>query len=171
MNVVFLDYDGVVNTPRWYKRKDEDGIEKNDIKYNWPSDGKVNDEDSVQWVSEFCEKYDYKIVVSSTWRTNKNYVLCLKNAGLRDGIEVVGRTPGSYRDDRSEEIREYLSKNEVKNYLIFDDEDFFFYDKELHEHLVLCNPDYGFKLPEYLKAARLHEHFANKDIISDEQGK
>lgn len=54
MNVLFLDYDGVVNTPMW----DDDGKR---CTFNFPSDNKVNNFQCVQWVSEFCQRYDYKI--------------------------------------------------------------------------------------------------------------
>ncbi len=86
MNVLFLDYDGVVNTPMW----DETG-EK--CTYNFPQDNKVNNFQCVQWVSEFCQKYGYSIVVSSSWRNRENYRECLLNGGLRDGIEILGKTP------------------------------------------------------------------------------
>lgn len=57
MNVVFLDYDGVVNTPML----GDDGIEC----CCYPDDNKVNNVQAVQLVSDFCLKYDYSIVVSS----------------------------------------------------------------------------------------------------------
>lgn len=40
----------------------------------------------------FCLKYNYSIVVTSTWRFDKNYKECLINVGLRPGIEILGRT-------------------------------------------------------------------------------
>ena len=61
--VLFLDYDGVVNTPMWN--------EKGTIcRYNMPKDGKVNNFQAVQWISEFCQKFHFQIVVTSTWRTH-----------------------------------------------------------------------------------------------------
>ena len=56
LNVVFLDYDGVVNTPMWELR---DGKWK--YRHHQTYDGKVNNQQAVQWVSEFCEKYGYDI--------------------------------------------------------------------------------------------------------------
>lgn len=61
--VIFLDYDGVVNIPKWENRNG-----KWHCRYSNVLDGKVNDEQAVQWVSEFCQKYGFGIVVSSTWR-------------------------------------------------------------------------------------------------------
>ena len=163
MNVVFLDYDGVVNTPRWVTKTDENGVTKRHVKYNWPSDEKVNDEDAVQWVCEFCEKFDYKIVISSTWRRYKNYVSCLKNAGLRENIEVIGKTTFYGDGDREREISSYLGAHpEIDNYIIFDDEDFFV-GSNLHDHLVLCDPCHGFKCTEFEKAANLHDKFEREN--------
>ena len=74
MNVVFLDYDGVVNTPLW----DSEGKY---CTYGFPEDNKVNNFQCVQWVSEFCQKFRYSIVVTSTWRFESNYKECLINGG------------------------------------------------------------------------------------------
>lgn len=156
MNVIFLDYDGVVNIAMW------DAAGKH-CKYNFPSDNKVNNYQAVQWVSEFCQKYNYDIVVSSSWRNHSNYRECLINGGLRDGIVILGKTGEIFDGTRGDEIREYLNKHpEIENYLIFDDEDDF--DEELHGHFVLCDPDVGFNLEKYCIAARLHEYFNNKKL-------
>lgn len=45
--VIFLDYDGVVNTPMW----DTDGKH---CSYAHPGDNKVNNFQAVQWLSEAC---------------------------------------------------------------------------------------------------------------------
>lgn len=155
MNVVFLDYDGVVNVPTWIKKGD-----KWVCQFNFPSDGRVNDEQCVQWVSEFCERFNYSIVVSSTWRQYKNYMECLWNAGLRDGIAILGTTPRIRDRERGVEIGVWLKQHpEVENYLIFDDDD----DMTVHmDHLVQCNTFHGFRGDEYQKACELHEKFMRK---------
>lgn len=158
MNVVFLDYDGVVNTPMW----DADGKH---CRFNFPEDNSVNNFQCVQWVSEFCQKYGYSVVVSSTWRMDKNYIDCLRNGGLREGVEVVGKTPVHRHDHatRGGEIDAYLKEHpEINRFLIFDDEDDFDYFPELREHLVLCDTDLGFGLTEFYKAERLHEKLENE---------
>jgi hypothetical protein len=162
MNVIFLDYDGVVNTPQWTKKADGTF----NCRYNFPEDGKVNDWQSVQWVSEFCQRYGYSIVVSSTWRTERNYKECLVNGGLRNGIEVLGRTPDC--GPRGDEIATYLREHpEITGYLIFDDEtDMSCYFSE-NEHytfknmnrLVKCQTDKGFKQDEFIQAESLHFAF------------
>ena len=76
---------GVVNNPIW----DEAGKTCN---YSWPSLGKVNNFQAVQWLSEACLKFGYDIVITSTWRDTANYAECLINGGLRKGIEILGKT-------------------------------------------------------------------------------
>ena len=102
-NIVFLDYDGVVNTIIW----DADGKHAD---YNHPKDNKVNDFQAVQWLSEFCQKYDYSIVVTSSWARKPNYKECLINGGLREGIEILGCV-SVFDFDRPQAIRDYLAEH------------------------------------------------------------
>lgn len=150
MNVVFLDYDGVVNTPMW----NEDGTK---CRYNFPDNNKVNNFQAVQWVSEFCQKYDYSIIVSSSWRTEENYKECLINGGLRDGIEILGKTK-ALGMKRGKEINIYLRDHpEITGYIIIDDIDEF--SKFQQKRFVRTREDVGFSKYDYYKACRIHEQF------------
>ena len=114
--VVFLDYDGVVNTPMW----NDSGTK---CTYNFPSDNKVNNFQAVQWLSEACQKFHYDIVVTSTWRWDRNYKECLINGGLREGIEILGRTTELRDQPRGAEIKKYIEDHpEIKYYVIIDDD-------------------------------------------------
>ena len=152
MNVIFLDYDGVVNTPMW----NEDG---NKCRYNFPDDNKVNNFQAVQWISELCEKCDYSIVVTSTWKNDPNYKECLINGGLRPGIKILGKTErpaGTNRVDfsRGEEIEQYLKYHpEIEKYLIIDDEDDF--TDEQKKHFIKTRHDVGFQKADFRKAVIL----------------
>lgn len=155
--VIFLDFDGVVNTPLWEVKNNE-----YICRYGYPNDGKVNDWQAVQWVSEFCEKYEYSIVISSTWRiawkyTPEHAIACLKNGGLREGIEVLGCTPYLENKHRGDEIEAYLNEHpEITHFLIFDD------DTDMGkymDYLVQCDSANGFKENEYNAAVTLHKAF------------
>lgn len=156
MNVVFLDYDGVVNTPMW-------SADRKKYTFGSPNDNKVNNFQCVQWVSEFCQKYKYSIVVSSTWRfDNDNYKKCLINGGLRDDIEILGRTPYIAGANRGAEIQQYLTEHpEITNFLIFDDDT----DMDgIIDHLVKCNPAIGFGANEMIMAEELHKKFNQEEL-------
>lgn len=153
MNVIFLDYDGVVNTPQW---KNVNG--RWHCSFNFPSNNKVNDEQAVQWLSEFCEKYDYSIVVTSTWRFDSNYKDCLINAGLRDGIKIIGKTPRISIGNRGDEILEWLiHRKDIESFIILDDETDM---GDLMDHLVKCDTSHGFKETEFRQAELLHLKFS-----------
>ena len=157
MNVIFLDFDGVVNTP--YVYQDEQGQEK--YKLNMPIHGRVNNQAALKVISKFCKMYNYKIVVSSSWRIDA-VIDCseiLYGSGLEKEVEVIGRTPHIPCVDRGDEISKYLEDNpEINNYIIFDD------DCDLGNHvkkLVICDPDIGFSLNEFSQAEELHKSFNN----------
>ncbi len=149
--ILFLDYDGVVNNVIWDK-------EGKRAQYASAAERKVNDFQAVQWVSEFCEKYDYQIVVTSTWRVWEFYKEALWNGGLRDGIIIADRTPILRDKTRGDEVAEWLREHpEVECYIIIDDENSFTEHKELEKHLVQCHSNQGFNLEEFIKAEQLHK--------------
>lgn len=134
-NIVFLDYDGVVNTPMWKP----DG---SSVRYNFPEDGKVNNFQAVQWLSEFCQKYAYNIVVTSSWRLYPNWESCLRDGGLRSCVKVIGQTP-FIENKRGTEIKCWLKDHsDIQNYVVLDDENFRDF-KTLQGHVVLCEPETG----------------------------
>ena len=146
MNIVFLDYDGVVNTPIW-------DPETGNCRYGQPWDNKVNNYQACQWLSEFCEKYNYDIVVTSTWRIGDNYIDCLYNGGLRKTVKVLGRTVRL--NNRAEEIMDYLKNHkDINKFIIVDDE---VIGKPFVGHTVLTRGDVGFNEEEFLACRRLDE--------------
>lgn len=157
--VVFLDYDGVVNIPMW--QMTEKGMR---CRYNFPNDNKVNSEQSVQWLSELCQRYNYDIVVTSTWRLDDNYKDCLINAGLRDGINILGKTPivrtDDYHHDRGREVDKWLSAHkEVTDYLVIDDENLFLPHQQ--KYLIKTREDVGFMENDFLKAEKIINNQSN----------
>jgi hypothetical protein len=118
--------------------------------YGFPKQGKVNNFQAVQWLSEACQKFGYDIVVTSTWRLDNNYKECLINGGLRKGIEVLGRTPRLSDQPRGTEIKAYLEEHpEIQYYVIVDDEADML--PEQMGHFIMTNGDTGFNLSEFKK--------------------
>lgn len=146
--VVFLDYDGVVNTPMW----NEKGTK---CTYNFPQHGKVNNFQAVQWLSEACKKFHYDIVVTSTWRTDPSYKECLINGGLREGIEILGRTPNFYDMPRGAEIKAYLDEHPEINYYIIIDDDSDILPEQM-SHFIKTDYKVGFNLNDFEKFEKIY---------------
>lgn len=157
--VVFLDYDGVVNTYRWEHEVLIGCRGRWKCRCGLPSDGRVNNTQAVLWVSEFCRQCHYSIVVSSTWRLDDHYADYLRNAWLDPEVKIIGRTPRLEGKTRGDEISQYLKEHpEVSRYLIFDD------DVDMGPHmdrLVKCDSTIGFGLREFKYAVML----ANEESI------
>ena len=118
MKIIFLDYDGVVNTLIFDSKRDEPY-------FNFPKDNKVNNFQAVCWLNKLCLENDAKIVVTSTWRNYENYKECLYNGGLSKNIEILGKTD-DLGTKRGYEIQKWLDDNknlEIKEFVILDDED------------------------------------------------
>ena len=150
--VIFLDYDGVVNTPMWNDKGTQ-------CTYNFPSDNKVNNFQAVQWISECCQKFHYDIVVTSTWRRKANYKDCLINGGLRPGIEILGRTDDLWNAEnntcRGDEIAKYLTDHpEINYYMIVDDEDDIL--PEQQDHFIQTDGDVGFCLADFTRFEKIY---------------
>lgn len=118
MNVVFLDYNGVLDT-------------------NLNMD--VIDLGNLSRLKMLVDMFDAKVVISSSLKNPFYY--CgrhsklfqeILNTLLESGIDVIGITPKG--ETREEEILMYLNSHpEVSNYCILDDD----YDMErLKDHLV-----------------------------------
>lgn len=148
MNILFLDYDGVVNIPMW----DDTGKTCN---YNHPHDGRVNHFQATQWISEFCLKYNYKIVVTSTWRLHENYKECLRRGGLRDAVEILDRTPRLLGKRRGDEIKAWLDAHpNVEHYIIIDDENAIL--DEQKDHFLQTDEYAGFTMANYFRCEGIH---------------
>lgn len=184
MNILFLDYDGVVNTPQWHPHPADPS--RMLCTYNFPRDNKVNDFQCVQWISEFCQKYDYSIVVTSSWRWEDNYKECLINGGLRQGIKIIGKTPdymSYFGATRGDEIQAWLDihHEENINFLIVDDtceEDLEvhkidyenkkiveldkFQTLKLQDRFIQTNTLIGFREPNFHYAEQIHQAFNSK---------
>ena len=118
--------------------------------YGFPKQGKVNNFQAVQWLSEACQKFDYDIVVTSTWRLHDNYKECLVNGGLRSGIEILGCTEHFSGLPRGAEIDAYIINHpEILYYIIIDDEADIL--EHQRDHFIQTNDSFGFGLDDFKK--------------------
>lgn len=126
MNVIFLDFDGVINTLNGVLR---------------PREKENAKEKRIKILAEICHRYDCKVVIISahkdqineeTLETNTDWINDYFRKFKEYDIEVVGRTPlveknfedSYYRIKKEDEIEEYLNRHpEIEHFCIIDDDD------------------------------------------------
>jgi hypothetical protein len=119
LDILFLDIDGVLNSVVWFERLyKKRGFFKNDHKL---------DPKAVKNLVSILEKTGCKVVISSAMRIlySKEYMVrMMLRAGMpyRYMDRFIGITPIHHDRNRGNEIREYLSKNDVGRYVVIDDD-------------------------------------------------
>ncbi len=132
-NVIFLDFDGVLN------------LDTNNYTDNF--DCKVQ----IQNLNKFCIEQNFKIVVSSSWRKYSNYKDILYKSGLNSNIKILGATK-ILEADRETEILDYLENHtNISRFIILDDGDF----NELSKFQVKTVFSKGFDNSKYQEALNL----------------
>ena len=149
MKIIFLDYDGVVNTLIFQDINGEPD-------FNFPNDKKVNNIQAVAWLNKLCRETGAKIVVSSTWRLFDNYKECLYKGELNKDIEILGRTK-NLGTKRGIEIQDWLDNHEelkIEKFVILDDD----MDMEhLIDYLVVTDTYIGMTYYTYKQAKKMLE--------------
>ena len=153
MKVIFLDFDGVLNSQSWYKRRvDEVGLK--DVHTNYPN--YEIDPETVKRLNFIISETGAKVVVSSTWRlgrTVEDLHNILKFAGFSGEIIDVtshmrikdysvprGCEIDKWLEDKDfrrvdwsvEKLRAKVEKAQVKNYVILDDDSDMLYNQREH---------------------------------------
>ena len=116
MKIIFLDIDGVLNHNAWYKSDDY---------YNNIFKDPDLDPNIIKMLNEVTNKYDIKIVISSSWKIDTYCIERLRKAGLENVIDCTPNLIFNIPIDvyyRGMEINQYLQEHpEVDKYLILDD--------------------------------------------------
>lgn len=105
MKVIFLDIDGVLNTIK--------------TKQRWNGFIGMNPV-AVKRFNKLVEDTNAEVVLSSTWRRDKNWRKVMRRNGLT--MKFLDRTifmPGKIR---GLEIKHWLDRHEVEKYVILDDD-------------------------------------------------
>lgn len=168
VNILFLDFDGPVNN----MMLNEADVSKNPT-YGTPMQGKLNNTQALLWIRKFCEQFNYKIVVTSSWKRHCNTTEVLRNSGLGDKVEVIGNTPNDTDDMRVVEILMWMSNfgfDRINSFIIVDDDPLRTSDDFILAHFIRCKSNVGYNFDEYLKSVQLHllqtqnltEYFQNK---------
>lgn len=151
MKLIFLDFDGVLNSQKFLRsdffRKSIEGLTDAELyllKYEY-----MLDPEAIKLVNDLVSRSDGLVIASTSHRTK--YTLgeintMLKNRGAT--FEIKAKTPQgipkkfSLSVDRGDEIQEYLSllKETVEGFVILDDHNNM---AHLSDHLVLTSDRRG----------------------------
>ena len=152
-SIVFLDIDGVLNSYRWWSRR-------NTMEFPY----REFDPGCLSRLSDLIEHGDADIVVSSSWRKpdepeeSKNELkqlfrdVCRYWAiGSSISERIVDITP-KLDTDRGTEIQHYIdAQQSAAEYVILDDQDDFFPDQPL----VRIDSTFGLSFSDVLKALEI----------------
>ncbi|MDE6556016.1 MAG: hypothetical protein K2K55_03540 [Duncaniella sp.] len=147
--VIFLDFDGVLNTDRYQARLAVEGETPKDA---W---GPIFDPCSVANLKKIIDATEAEIVISSSWRYAHGLGSLRMMWEVRDlpgeirGILACGATCVS----RGGEIDGWLNRNGRPNYVIIDDLDDFYPSQ--HDHYVETNPIIGITENDTDKAIKI----------------
>ena len=132
MDVIFLDFDGVINSKAFWKKHDGKILIDNPFDYK-----------NVRELNRLTNLTDAKIVISSAWRKFDfgldELIKKLRNAGVQG--DIIGETPVLDVPVRGMEIQAWLIANpNCKKFVILDDVDDMGW---LKDHLILIDGDVG----------------------------
>ena len=133
-NIVFLDFDGVLNL---------------DIVNSGSGRTKI----PMRNLNHLCLDYNFSIVVISSWRSEVNYQELLYESGLDSRIKILGATD-VLGTSKEIEIIEYIENhNNINKFIVLDDGCF----DELKKYQVQPIFYKGFDDEKYIEAVELIE--------------
>lgn len=122
-DIVFLDFDGVISTPR--------------AKI---ATGEWIDPIATALLAKLQREFGFKIVISSTWRVMQDRCLrALAPSGLVSALHADWRTNEDPEGARPREIDDWLARNGEPDFLILDDDQFAWTGRQvarwIHTHI------------------------------------
>lgn len=115
MRVVFLDYDGVLNSPFYLINRTLQHKQKGTLIEHYKDDF---DPKRIKILKKICDQNNAKVVVTSSWRENEQAIEYLKE----QGIPIIGKTERTISGHRGREIEMWLQGKDVEDFVILDDE-------------------------------------------------
>ena len=140
MKIIFLDFDGVMDTSYYDHILSKKGLPGND------SFGTVFDPHCIQNLKHIIDETGANIVVSSFWKyfmTYKDLLDMWEYRGLPGFVTDVTPTPTT-RNNRGDEIDAWLEECDVEcQYVIIDDLDGQNFNEHQIPRLLVVNPFWG----------------------------
>jgi hypothetical protein len=162
MRIIFLDFDGVLNSQSFYETRTE---EKKAEDYPF----RDLDNRAVGNLNIICEETSAKVVVTSTWRSGRSPAelqKLLEPVGFKG--EIIDKTPHLSNDYvlRGNEVLAWIKQNkpllgkdyyDFHSYVIIDDDsDFLYWQKD---NLLLTDVHNGLTHNTAYKAVRMFNKF------------
>lgn len=162
MKVIFLDFDGVMNSISWYKRRAELGLDK-DLPFLQRSTYEL-DVTQVKMMSDFVIETGAAVVVSSSWRIlhpieELNEVVKLCGWEAPPFLDITPRSTKGFRGDEinawlTDPTKRHVELTEpITHYVIFDD------DSDFH-------PDQPFIHTTWERGLELHHIDGAREILA-----
>jgi len=152
MKIVFLDFDGVINSSIFFnKRKLDESLRMSSPEW-W---AEMIDPEPVALLNQILDQTGAKVVISSTWRFANTWEELQEILEVRGFTgEVIGATKKMDAEDRWVKIQMWLdeSSEPVESFVILDDLETM---GDLQHRLVHTHMRYGLKKKHVKAAVRL----------------
>lgn len=149
--VLFLDFDGVINSTAFHetREKQKPNFEPAKLSMEWWAEG--IDPDAVGRLNGLLKRTGAKVVVSSSWRLGTDRAWLQRVLEMR-GFEgdVIGITE-RYTGNRCFEIRRWLETTRVQSFAILDDD----WDARIVGHFVKTDSAVGLTDEDVEKAVEI----------------
>lgn len=148
MNIVFLDFDGVLDTASYDMYLVRNGLPECDEKGR-----PVFDPRCIENLKQIVDSTNADIVVTSDWKYIDSYEDLLEMWRIRCMPGFMTDLTPNVSKHRGDEIARWLNECDVEcNYVIIDDLNSENFNKDQLERLVTVNPYYGLDKEATLKA-------------------
>ena len=147
MKIIFLDVDGVLNNANYIKKCYRKNGHKPMSMYCVPF-GPYN----LKNLAKLVRKTKANIVLTSTWRLDKEHIAVLKARLAEYGLRIYDMTD-NINMIRGVEIKEWLkSHRDIENYVVIDDEEYDLSNFIDNKHLVIVDSNYGLTFGDRIRA-------------------
>lgn len=158
MNIVFLDFDGVLDTASYDMYLVRNGLPECDEKGR-----PVFDPRCIENLKQIVDSTNADIVVTSDWKYIDSYEDLLEMWRIRCMPGFMTDLTPNVSKHRGDEIARWLNECDVEcNYVIIDDLNSENFNKDQLERLVTVNPHYGLDKEATLKAISIIKNLNRK---------